>query len=627
MGVFSFVEIQSTFVTLSSRSLLCQNWPSKLQILSDRDSDLMTSTRVSSQSADSNLGRVLSDRYCLMTHLGSGSMGRVYLAQDRALANVPVAVKLLASAIADDLTRTRFEREAKACALLSHKSSHVVRVSDYGITPEGTPFFVMEYLQGNSLQDLLQTGPLSLDRCLRLGRHMAMGLKAAHDGIEIDSKLRQVIHRDLKPANVLVVPDESLGEVAKIVDFGIAKLLSESGAATITSAYIGTLAYSSPEQLEGLPLDPRSDLYSYGIVLYQMISAKLPVRAQTGSFPGWYQAHRKQQPLPLSAPALLAQSVPPGLSQLVAACLEKKPENRPQSAAEIVTALDAISLAAPATPAAGAESTFNTNRASQPILKKTLLSPTRLKTQAQEKPQGTQFLQPPKASAPNVSKGFAWLGCCGLAFAFLLLTFPRLNQPNEGALTTTSGQSTSSEFQPTDLKLLDPPRVDPSPTPAEVLPSSSPLPSDLSNQSPDPPIALLPPNFQTFPVGTPYAVFREHLGEPANSGRGYWPNTDYALYHILPDRLDLGLIYDRDTLLVRQTEASFADEVPDDVLDSLLRDMLQFPVPTELQTHLAAVRNRSRDRVTFFYPGQLEGVIERNSQGRVYLGAWEPDLH
>ncbi|GAB4214702.1 MAG: hypothetical protein OHK0012_13270 [Synechococcales cyanobacterium] len=286
-------------------------------------------------SLDTFLQRELANRYLLTYLLGKGAMGRVYAAQDRLLADVEVAVKILSYTTEEDVFHQRFEKEAMACAALGQKSLHIVRVNDYGLTPEGMPFYVMEFLRGQTLRDIIkQTGALPLSRVINLAWQISLGLKAAHEGVTLRGQTVQVIHRDLKPANVMVLPNDSLGELVKIVDFGIAKLLTEQGHVSVTQGYTGTMAYSSPEQLEGVPLDARSDLYSFGVILYQMVMGRLPLLPTSDTFAGWYHAHQQQPPAPMGS------DIPQALQSLILSCLAKKPQDRPQSAAQILASLE-----------------------------------------------------------------------------------------------------------------------------------------------------------------------------------------------------------------------------------------------------------------------------------------------
>lgn len=284
---------------------------------------------------DPNLNRLLANRYQLQEILGAGAMGQVYLAHDKLLGGVPVAVKLLSISTQNKKLRVqeRFEQEAKTCAILGQKSIHIVRVMDYGVDERDTPFYVMEYLQGKSLSDVIRSHSLTLPRFLSIGRQLSLGLESAHQGIPVDGKTYPIIHRDIKPSNVLLVQDNSLGELAKLLDFGIAKLLEADSSQT--RYYMGTFAYSSPEQMEGSELTNRSDIYSLGVMLFEMLTGNIPIQANTDSFGGWFKAHHYQPPrsFETSEPKL---PVPPEIKDLVMSCLAKAPSDRPQTVSQII---------------------------------------------------------------------------------------------------------------------------------------------------------------------------------------------------------------------------------------------------------------------------------------------------
>lgn len=265
-------------------------------------------------------------------------MGKVYRANDIVLGGVPVAVKFLALSSQNKKIRLqeRFEREAKTCALLSQKSIHIVRVLDYGVDELGTPFYVMEYLQGDSLSDVIHLQPLSLARFFSLVRQISLGLQCAHSGIPIDGEIYPIVHRDIKPNNILVIQDSSFGELVKILDFGIAKLLRVDS--DQTNCYLGTFAYSSPEQMEGNELDNRSDIYSLGVMMFEMLTGKMPFQVDSHSFGVWYKAHQSQPPRTFATVAPRLQ-VPGAVENLVMSCLAKNPGDRPQSITEILQTL------------------------------------------------------------------------------------------------------------------------------------------------------------------------------------------------------------------------------------------------------------------------------------------------
>ncbi len=263
-------------------------------------------------------------------------MGRVYLAADSLLGDVPVAVKFLSQTMLNENMRTRFFREAMTCAQLGQKSMHVVRVTDYGLNEDNVPFYVMEYLKGDSVGRLLKKQPLPVPRFLGIVRQILLGLRTAHNGILIKGEAVPIIHRDIKPSNIIVTSDPSMGELVKILDFGIAKLLQAGSEQT--STFMGTLAYASPEQMEGRELDNRSDIYSLGVMMYQMLSGSLPVKPENNTFGSWYKVHRLLQPRSLSE-FELDLKVPKALENIVMACLAKQRENRPDSIQQVIDAI------------------------------------------------------------------------------------------------------------------------------------------------------------------------------------------------------------------------------------------------------------------------------------------------
>jgi eukaryotic-like serine/threonine-protein kinase len=286
---------------------------------------------------DPNLGRLLSNRYRLVELVGRGAMGRVYKAEDILLGGV-LAVKILAQTLMNSKMRDRFKIEASTCAQLGQKSIHIVRVTDYGLNEEDVPFYVMEYLQGESLSDLIKGRTITLPKFLSLGRQICLGLQCAHEGLMLDGKNYAIIHRDIKPSNILVNQDASLGELVKILDFGISKIQAETGQ---TSSYMGTLAYSSPEQMEGRVLDHRSDIYSLGVMLFEMLTGKMPLMAETHTFGAWYKVHHSAKPRTFAqaAPNL---KVPKALETLIMSCLSKQPAQRPQTVADMLRALEPL---------------------------------------------------------------------------------------------------------------------------------------------------------------------------------------------------------------------------------------------------------------------------------------------
>lgn len=297
---------------------------------------------------DNYFGRKLANRYQLMRPLGQGAMGRVYSAKDLTLGGVMVAVKFLAQTLLNRQMRERFEREAQTCALLGQRNIHIVRVTDYGVDERNVPFYVMEHLIGQSLSDVIRYNPLPASQFVDISRQICLGLQRAHQGIQVEDKAFPVIHRDIKPSNIFVSENDTLGELVKVLDFGIAKLRQAD--IQQTECFMGTLAYASPEQMEGQSLDQRSDIYSLGIMMFQMLTGRLPFQPTNNSFGAWYQAHRKLRPPALNA-VLPGIDVPAELETLVQRCMAKSVKQRPQQVSEILQGLEAIAqTTAPYTP-------------------------------------------------------------------------------------------------------------------------------------------------------------------------------------------------------------------------------------------------------------------------------------
>lgn len=281
---------------------------------------------------DRNEGRLLANRYRIIELVGKGAMGQVYRAEDTVLGDLTVAIKFVAQAVLNERRRNRFEQEATICALLGEKSIHVVQVRDYGVDEYDVPFYAMEFLQGKGLNELIKHRPLSLRRFLRLARQTCLGLQCAHKGIFFKGELCPIIHRDIKPSNLLIVQDSTLGELVKILDFGIAKLIQANN--DQTHSFQGTLAYCSPEQMEGKELDNRSDIYSLGVMMYEMLTGEMPVLPENNSFGAWYQAHRYYFPEPMRE----SLKVPQLVQDLIMQCLAKERDERPQTMDDILQA-------------------------------------------------------------------------------------------------------------------------------------------------------------------------------------------------------------------------------------------------------------------------------------------------
>ncbi|MBC7172166.1 MAG: serine/threonine protein kinase, partial [Polyangiaceae bacterium] len=280
--------------------------------------------------SDPFLGHVLDGRYAIEERLGEGGLGVVYRAKQTRLGR-PVAVKVLHAEHAQKpALRARFEREARSLGTLIHPN--IVQVIDYGIE-EGAPFLVMELLEGRALNDAIRAG-IEVGRAWEIGRTIVAAVAYAH--------ARRVVHRDLKPANVFLQRDSEGKEITRVLDFGLAKFVDddESDATVLTKAgsILGTPAYMSPEQAAGGATDERSDVYSLGIVLFELLTGQRPFQ---GSPVDLLRMH-----LVAELPTL--SSARPGIpnSDAIDAVLRrataKSVGGRYADAAELLAALDAL---------------------------------------------------------------------------------------------------------------------------------------------------------------------------------------------------------------------------------------------------------------------------------------------
>jgi eukaryotic-like serine/threonine-protein kinase len=283
-------------------------------------------TSLRPKGSDSLIGRVMAERYHILKRIGEGGMGRVYLGEHVKM-NRQCAIKVMSPALVNDHeSAARFAREASNAARIIHPN--VAAVFDYGES-EGLIYLVMEFVEGEPLARILaREAPLAVDRALDLARQIADGLGAAHE--------LGIVHRDLKPDNILVSRNKTGKEVAKVVDFGIAKAIQENAgdALTRTGLVIGTPEFMSPEQLLGDPIDARSDLYALGCIMHLMLTAAPPFAAAT-------REQMIKRRLSEEAPHIqhLDPGLPDSLDRVVHRLLARSPAERYASAAEVRDAL------------------------------------------------------------------------------------------------------------------------------------------------------------------------------------------------------------------------------------------------------------------------------------------------
>ncbi len=280
------------------------------------------------------IGRTIS-RYKILEKLGEGGMGVVYKAEDERLKRM-VALKFLPPhLVAEGELRERFEREAQAAAALHHPNVCTIFEID---EHEGTPFLVMEWVQGQTLaQKVSDEGPLKIDEALDIAVQVARGMAEAHEA--------GIVHRDIKSANIMVAPSKTgRAPLVKLMDFGLAHLAGAQAQLTREGTTLGTTAYMAPEQVQGERVDRRSDIWAFGVVLYEIFAGRQPFRGDYEQAVVYSIINEVPEAL-----STLRQEAPAGLDRIVAKALEKSPDARYQSVDEMLAELEAVrgSLEAP----------------------------------------------------------------------------------------------------------------------------------------------------------------------------------------------------------------------------------------------------------------------------------------
>ena len=300
--------------------------------------------------ADPFIGMTLAGRYLVEDPIGAGGMATVYRAR-HTLVDRPVAVKIMSASMAsNESLKERFRREAKNAAALAHPN--IIEIYDFGETEDGAAFLVMELLDGSPLSDFIAEGPMDAGKVATLGLQIAQGLARAHDF--------DVIHRDLKPENIFVCRGGGSRVQVKLLDFGIARSMHDT---RLTSAgeIFGTPQYMAPERVTSIDAGPAADLYALGVILFEMLTGKLPF--ESSEITGFFIKHMQEPP---PRPSEWAPQCPRRLEELILKLMEKKPEDRPVDAHQVIKELQTL------VPAAGAAIAPPVATPSRPIAAPTL---------------------------------------------------------------------------------------------------------------------------------------------------------------------------------------------------------------------------------------------------------------
>ncbi len=419
--------------------------------------------------SESLVGQVLDDKYTIEDKIGQGGMGTVYRARQKFI-DREVALKVLRPELVQEVSAAkRFFVEARAVSTL--KSRHSVILHDFGVTSAGLLYYTMELLDGEPLSRLLnRVGAISAARAVAITTDVCRSLHEAHE--------LGIVHRDLKPDNIMLVMDDGQ-QIAKVLDFGVAKLLTaaDSTTLTVTGMVCGTPAYMSPEQATGAEVAPASDIYSLGVVLYEMLAGFPPFQATTPAMV--LMQHVQEIPRPLDPSA----GVPPGIEKLLSGMLAKDPGARPEGVDAVRRALEAIpaaSLVSPVDPEA-------------PTMVSASAAPTRPAEPLT--PAVSEVTEPAAAPAPAVSQSargktvWAILGGTVVLVAAMLAAFyfgrqsatpekPEAPAPIVAATaapgaTATADAEAVKQDEPSNLQHLD------------EIPGISSRPTDLSPQPPE----------------------------------------------------------------------------------------------------------------------------------------------
>ncbi|MBD2461591.1 serine/threonine protein kinase [Oscillatoria sp. FACHB-1407] len=593
---------------------------------------------------NTSVGKTLQGgKYTLDQVLGQGGFGITFKATHHYLGQI-VVIKTLNQANQQDPQFPRlvqqFQDEGRRLALCIHPN--IVRVNDF-FMEEGIPYLVMDYIPGQTLEALVMPDrPLSEAIAIHYILQIGAALQVVHQN--------GMLHRDVKPQNIVL--RQGTQEVV-LIDFGIAREFTPGVAQTHTS--IISTGYAPVEQyISHEKRTPATDVYALAATLYTLLTAYVPVAAIL----------RDRQPMP--APRDLRPELSAAINQAVMRGMAVEVKYRPQTVADwlaLLPSADSVAVAPQLLDALNGGNGANGANAAVPAPVADPVSHMATVAIAPRAPQPTPPVSPtpisPAPPAPPVQRTspvaparrgpsrslFVILGLvviASIAIAAIAAVWNQTRQVPETALSPDPLPSPESELpsveQPEEVPS---PEASPeeSPSEPEVVPPPSLGPisveednpsenSEKNEPQPEPERGngSERPSIPGVPVGTSEDEIVGLLGEPNRAGDGYWRNTRTALYDVIPNKVTLAYIYDRDTSRVRQSEASFAQSVDPLTMQVTLNGMLGGRLTEDVEDALKRVRERDSNRYTFESNG-LEGIIERNNRDRIYIAVWEADLH
>lgn len=567
------------------------------------------------------MGKILQGgKYTLKEPLGQGGFGITFKAVHHYLGQT-VVIKTLNPAARNDSQYPKLEQqfrdEARRLALCIHPN--IVRVNDFFIE-EGTPYLVMDYIPGQTLEEVVfPDHPLPEDLAIHYIRQIGAALQVVHQN--------GLLHRDVKPQNIIL--RQGTQEVV-LIDFGIAREFVHGRTQTHTS--IISVGYAPIEQyMSQERRTPATDVYGLAATLYALLTAQVPIASIL----------RNRQAMP--APRDLQPQLSPAVNQAVMRGMAVETRYRPETIAEWLAMLPDAPLpqevTLPPSPSSGASTAATL--AVSPAFRGGAPSRSTAATQA---PVARPAQIPARKSG---LRGLAFLGLVAIAsIVAAAVGAVWYHSQQKTAETSAAKPSTATaETSVTQAARSPKPVESPSSEPAaSESPSPSPTPTPeatssvapASEKSPEPAESPSPESASKadavrsvpgLPVGSSEQQVESILGKPSETNpNAYWNNTRSALYDVVPNRVTLAYLYDKDSNRVRQTEASFAQSTDLMTMRVTLNGMLDGKLSEAIEQGLKSVRDRQSNEYSFS-AGRYKGVIQRNDRDRIYIGVWDADLH